>query len=139
MVNITKHGKPQVSLMIWGAIWLGERSDVILMERDSESPRNGYWAWSYIEALEVGLLPLYEPGVFFQQDNAKIHVANVTKAWFEDHGIWVIDWPAHSPDMNLIEYVWHALKILHRRHPDIHLSGDNVTDREVLKDWIRQA
>jgi hypothetical protein len=46
------------------------------MERDSEAPRNGYTAWSYIEALKAGLLPVCELGLFFQQDNAKIHVAN---------------------------------------------------------------
>jgi hypothetical protein len=42
--------------------------------------------------------------------------------------------------MNPILYVWRALKsILHRRHPDIHLLGNNAEDREVLKGWIREA
>jgi transposase len=52
----------------------------------------------------------------------------------------VINWPAHSPGMNRIEHVWRALKsILHRRHPDIHLLGNNAVDREALKGWIREA
>ena len=92
------------------------------MERDPSSPRNGYLARSYIDALEQALLPIYKPGRFFQQDNAKIHVVHVTQEWFEEHGIWVIDWPAYSPDMSLIEHVWKAQKgILYRAYSDIHL------------------
>jgi hypothetical protein len=73
--------------MIWGCIWHGGRSEIIIMERDPDAPCNGYTAWNYIEALEAGLLPVYQPGQFFQQDNAKIHMANVSKEWFEEHGI----------------------------------------------------
>jgi hypothetical protein len=52
----------------------------------------------------------------------------------------VIDWPAHSPDMNPIEHIWRALKsILHRRHHNVHLLDNNAVDREILKGWIREA
>jgi hypothetical protein len=61
------------------------------MERDPLSKRNRYSAKSYIQALEQDLLLNYTPSTFFQQDNAKIHTVKVTKAWLEEHGIWVID------------------------------------------------
>jgi hypothetical protein len=140
MVNITSHGRPKVSLMIWGCIWVGGRSEIIIMERDESAAHSGYSTRSYLEALEAGLLPIYEPGLFFQQDNAKIHVSKEAKRWFEEHGIWVIDWPAHSPHMNPIEHIWRALKgILHRNHPELHLLKNNAEDRALLKQWIKEA
>lgn len=73
--------------MVWAAIWLDNRgrpyrSELIIMERDSESPRNGYSSYSYIKALEVGLLPYYQPGVRFQQDNARIHTSAAVQRFF---------------------------------------------------------
>lgn len=126
--------------MIWGAIWIGGRSEIVIMERDSEAAANGYSSWSYMEALNKGLIPIYQPGTFFQQDNAKIHVSHATQHFFETHGIWVIDWPVHSPDMNPIEHVWKAMKgYLHRAHPEIHLLKKNKEDIQQLKAWIKEA
>ena len=110
------------------------------MTRDSDSKGNGYITQSYLQALEAALVPVYTPGQFYQQDNAKIHVSKAAKEWFEDHGIWVIYQPSHSPDMNPIEHVWRAMKSsLHRQHPDIHLLKNNEDDVEVLKGWIKDA
>jgi hypothetical protein len=97
--------------MVWGAIWLGGRSDLVIMERDENAPRGGYTANSYIAALDEGLIQVYTPGTIFQQDNASIHKSLMVRDWFETHGIEVPDWPAHSPDMNPIEPVWRMLKI----------------------------
>ena len=66
IVNITNHGKPAISIIVWGAIWLGGRSELIIMERDPDAPKNGYTSWSYIEALTKGLLDEYTPGRIFQ-------------------------------------------------------------------------
>ncbi len=39
----------------------------------------------------------------FQQDLAPANTAKSTKSWLNDHGVGVLDWPANSPDLNLIE------------------------------------
>lgn len=96
--------------MVWAAISLEIKTPLIFMVRDEENKNHGYTARSYISALEDGLLPIYQPGQPFQQDNAYIHISKMTKEWLEEHGIWVIDWPPCSPDLNNIEYLWRALK-----------------------------
>jgi len=44
------------------------------------------------------------------QDNSAAHTAHVVQEWFAQHSeIEVLDGPAKSPDLNLIENVWAAI------------------------------
>jgi hypothetical protein len=80
------------------------------MERDPTAQREGYTAASYVDTLEEGLLPIYN-GETFQQDNALVHTARFTTAWFNRQGIYVLpSWPPYSPDLNPIEHCWIRLK-----------------------------
>ncbi len=68
----------------------------------------------YIKVLEKHMLPsrrrLFQgrPCVF-QQDNAKPHTAAITTAWLHSR-VWVLNWPACSPDLSPIENIWHIIK-----------------------------
>ncbi len=126
--------------MVWGMIWRGGRSDLIIMERNEHARRNRYSTQSYLQALKEGLLPNYVPGRFFLQDNAKIHVSIAAREWFESHGIWVQAHPAHSPDLNLIKHVWKAMKaILRKMFPDLHLLKNNQENRARVTEAVKAA
>lgn len=94
----------------------------------------------YIWALEEGLRPYYRLGTFFLQDNAKIHVAKKTTEWLERHGVWVLEHPPHSPDLNPIEHVWKKTKeILRRDFHALYLLKNNEENLAVVGDALRVA
>ena len=126
--------------MVWAAISLEIKTPLIFMLRDEENKNHGYTSRSYISALEDELLPIYQPGQPFQQDNAQIHTSKMTKEWHENHGIWVIDWPSCNPDLNPLEHVWRALKHeLYWLYPNLHELKNNEAGMEIFKSRIKEA
>jgi len=126
--------------MVWGAIWVGGRSDLFIMDRDMESKREGYSAKSYIQVLDDQLPTIWQPGMVFMQDNAPIHTANVIKNWFIDRGIPVMEWPPYSPDLNPIEVVWAWLKDwITTNRPDLASMGTSEAAYQSLYSAMREG
>lgn len=79
-------------------------------------------AQKYQHILETSLLPSAQElfpneDYLFQQDGASCHSAKSTKNWFGNNNIKVLSHPASSPDLNVIETVWHKMKQYLRNHP----------------------
>ena len=125
--------------MIWAAIWLGERSEIII-KKDPESRHQGYTQNSYIWALEEGFLPIYRDNYLFQQDNARIHRTPRVTEWLFAHGIETFEWPAHNPDLNLIKHAWKIMKDnLNNRFPGLISMLRNDENKAYFVNCVREA
>lgn len=89
--------------MVWGGIsWRGKTPLVIV-----DGVMN---AEAYVNMLEDHCMPwmcdVYPRGDVFQQDGAPCHTAKHTMEYFMEMETMLLDWPAKSRDMNVVENAW---------------------------------
>ncbi len=115
------------SVMIWGAMSSAGVGTLCFLKTNVTAP-------VYQEILEHFMLPsadqLFKDADFiFQQDLAPAHT---DKSWFNDHGVTVLDWPANSPDLNLIENLWGIVK---RKMRDTRPNNADELKATVKETW----
>ena len=132
--------RKDLTQIIYAAFWYNGRSELIAMERDVLARKEGYSARSYIWALEEGLIPVYKPLDIYQMDNAPIYILNLVKGWLETHGVWTLDFPPYSPNLNPIKYPWLVLKrkIL-KLYLELEQMGQSKEDLERLIKACKEA
>jgi hypothetical protein len=123
-----KHGSG--SLMVWGCVTATDMGRLFRIE----GKLNGE---SYVDILEKQLLGTVKDlklrktgplGVIFQQDNDSKHTCCLAKAWFDRRRIKKLPWAPQSPDMNIIEHVWHQL--------DLRVRARNPLPRNKDELWV---
>lgn len=113
-------------VMVWGAFAFGGKADLVRVTTRLNSA--AYQQLLYDHMIPFGPF-LGGPEWHFQQDNAPCHAANSTRAWFQQEGIQVLDWPSRSPDLNPMENVWGMLaRRVYSRNRQFH----HVNDLEVV-------
>ena len=72
------------------------------------------------------------PDAILMEDGAPVHRSTVSKIWCKTQGLEKLNWPANSPDLNLIENVWDLLKDAIQHH---HVKPKNIIKmKEALKE-----
>jgi transposase len=117
----------RISVMFWACFWQNELGPLVAL------PDGRIDSSKYCEILEEHLFPFYtavketlgeEP--WFMDDNCRVHNSNMTKAWKDNLGIRMLEWPSQSPDINPIENLWKLWK------DGIEKARPQPTNREEL-------
>jgi hypothetical protein len=115
--------------MVWGGI--SYRGNTCLKVINGSVKKE-----DYMQIMDECLLEnsncLYPDGWIYQQDNAPPHVAVLTKEWFVENQVDVLDWPPGSPDLNPIEMIWAIMK---QKLDNIMCSNLDEWKAEVMKVW----
>jgi hypothetical protein len=104
----------QGSVMVWGDISIDGHMDLAVF--CSNLTAAGYIEQILLQHVSVAAYGV-GPEFILMHDNARAHVARITRAVLRELDIQEMEWPTVSPDLSLIEHVWDRLNRSVCGHP----------------------